>query len=222
MRCTRRAAVLAFVCAAGLLACSERGAPPRSAPPRLATIQGVLVARSPSVLPPRGRAVVELRDASNPDGAVVAEQRIDLRGAQPPIRFTLAVDPARLQADRTYAVRGGIEVDGRPAWVGDAVPVDPMMESIDVGELPLKPRVALAFATTLRCGDREVSFGVLDDAMHVVAGDESIPLRPVAGGPGGRYEAANDRTTTFTITGDWATLVVRGETWPECIPVNRK
>jgi uncharacterized lipoprotein YbaY len=217
-----RAAALALLCAVALPACSERGSPTRGAAPRLTTVQGTLVARPPNPLPPDGRAVVELRDTANADGPVVAEASIPLRGAQPPIRFTLDVDPARLRADGTYTVRGVVEVNGQPAWVGDAVPVDPMTESIDLGELPIRGRVALASATTLRCGDRgEVSFGVLDDAVHVVTDDESIPLRPVAGAPSGHYEAANDRSTTFTVTGDRARLVVRGDAWPECVPVKR-
>lgn len=219
-------ATLALLCAVILPACSERSErgtpPPSSGPPRLTTVQGTLVVQPPGSLPSQGRAVVELRDAAGDDGPVVAEQRITLRGAQPPIRFTLTVDPTRLRADATYAVRAAILENRLPTWVSDAVPVDPLMEQIDLGELPMKGHVALAFATTLRCGERgEIQFGVFQDTMHVVVGDESIPLSPVVGAPSGHYEAPGDRTTTFTVTGDRARFVVRGEAWPECAPVKK-
>ena len=216
-----RGAALALVLAVIAPGCSERGAPPASSgPPRLTTVQGTLVAQS---LPDEGDAIVELRDATSTDGPIVAEQRIALRGAQPPIRFTLTVDPGRLRADATYTVRGAIQEKGRrPILLSDVLPVDPMMESVDLGELTMKVHMTLTSATTLRCGDRgEIQFGVFDNAMHIMIGDESVPLRPVAGGPGGRYEAPNDRTTTFTITGDRALFVVRGEAWPECVPVQK-
>jgi len=214
-----RGAALAFALAVIAPGCSERGAPPASGPPRLTTVQGTLVAQP---LPDEGDAIVELRDAAITDGPIIAEQRIALRGTQPPIRFTLTVDPGRLRADATYTVRGVIQEKGRPTWVSDALPVDPMMESIDLGELTMQVHMTLTSATTLRCGDRgEIQFGVFDDAMHIMIGDQSVPLRPVAGGPGGRYEAPNDRTTTFTITGDRALFVVRGEAWPECVPVKK-
>lgn len=212
-----RAAAPVLALVAGLVACADR-----AATPRLTAVRGALVAPTPITLSRGSSAVVELRDTTEPGGAVVAEQRIELGGGQPPIAFTLPVDPGRLVPGRSYAVRGGIDVDGKPAWVSAAVPVDPASELADVGEVPLRAHVALAFATVLRCGDREVSFGVLNDSMHLLAGDDSFALRPVPGGEGRRYEATTDRTTTFTVVGERAILVLRGRAYPECVPVTRR
>jgi uncharacterized lipoprotein YbaY len=210
----RHAIVLSLAVAAGLASCAER-----AAPPRLAAVRGALVAGTPVTLSRGSSAIVELRDATEPGGAVVAEQRIELDGGQPPIAFTLPVDPGRLAPGRSYALRGGIEEHGKPVWVTASVPVDATAELADVGELPLKAHVALTFATTLRCGKQEVSFGVLNDSMHLIAGDDSFALRPVPGGEGRRYEATTDPTTSFTVVGERAILVLRGHTHPECVPV---
>ena len=57
----------------------------------------------------------QLLDASRAGAAavVLAEQKITADGKQAPFQFELTYDPARVQQNGVYVVRGDIAVDGR-------------------------------------------------------------------------------------------------------------
>ena len=197
-----RGAALALALAVLAPGCSERGAPPATGPPRLTTVQGTLVAQS---LPDEGDAIVELRDATSTDGPIVAEQRIALRGAQPPIRFALTVDPGRLRADATYTVRGAIQEKGLAADLAERLP--PGRSHDGVGRSGRAHRedprdVDVRHDVALRRPRRDPALRRLrrHDARH---GRRRIGSAAAGGRRPGRPrdEAPNDRTTRFTITG---------------------
>jgi heat shock protein HslJ/uncharacterized lipoprotein YbaY len=170
-------------------------------------------------LPPDSTVIVEVRDSTGgaEDGPVVAEQRIALDGRQVPIPFELTVPPGALQAGRSYSLRGGVLVGGRPAWATDAVPLPAAGGDADLGELMLEPFTFVAFGTTFRCGEETLQYGIVDDAPSLVVGSETFTLREVPAASGAKYEAVGDATTSFWNKGERALVSVRGRELPECV-----
>jgi heat shock protein HslJ/uncharacterized lipoprotein YbaY len=197
--------------------------PPLDAPARTQAaamlIRGELSYRERIALPADSVAVVELRENAG-DGQVVAEWRRTLGGQQVPVRFEMPVDPGQLQPGQRYAVRGAIFAGGQPAWVSEPQPLVPAAGDVQAGTLLLAPYRPLAFATTLRCGDRVARFGVGKrdgrDVPQLAIGDRRYDLREVVAASGARYEAIDDPRTTVWNKGDRFTLAVGGEAWPEC------
>ncbi|WP_295813446.1 META domain-containing protein [uncultured Nitratireductor sp.] len=103
-------------------------------------ISGELTYRARIALPPESLAIVELRNAREPENAkVLAETRIVLDGKQVPIPFALATGKAQLEAGGSYRLRGGV-LDGlQIRWLTDPVTIDPEKEKIELGTLILKP-----------------------------------------------------------------------------------
>ncbi|HYQ92369.1 MAG TPA: META domain-containing protein, partial [Candidatus Competibacteraceae bacterium] len=60
------------------------------------------------------------------------------------------------------------------------------------------------------------SIGFRDNVMQLTVGEETFAMQPVKTASGAKYEAVGDPTTTFWSKGNRATLVVRGQTYPEC------
>ncbi|HET9044326.1 MAG TPA: META domain-containing protein [Burkholderiales bacterium] len=183
-------------------------------------IKGLLSYRARIALPPDSRAIVALKDVSRPDGAVVAEQRIDLHGRQVPIAFELVVDRAKLDEAKRYAVRGAVFASGRPVWASEPVMIDRTTSAVDVGTLDMTPIRAGAFATVFQCGSDRATVGFTQHAMQLTVGSSTFEMRQAVAASGARYEAVGDPTTSFWNKGRRATLVVKGQTFPECVQVD--
>ena len=188
-----------------------------SAQTRMLTIMGQLVYRQRIALPPDTRAVIELREASTPDGPIVAELHIELQGRQVPVPFTFTVDRANLVAGTPYRVRGTFLSGDRPTWASEPVVVDVESESVDVGMLGMTAVKAQASATTWRCGVLEVSTSYANEAMELTIGTMSLVMRQVGAASGAKFEAIGDPNTTVWEKGHTMTLVVKGRTYPECL-----
>lgn len=87
------------------------------------SVSGTAIVRERMALPPGAVFEATLEDVSRADApAVVAS--VQVTAPSMPIAFTIAVDPARLEASRRYAVRGRIVADGQTLFSSDAaVPV---------------------------------------------------------------------------------------------------
>lgn len=186
------------------------------------TVTGALSYRARIALPPDSRAIVALKDVSRPDGAVVAERRIDLGGKQVPIAFELVVDRAKLDDTRRYAVRGAIFGGGHPRWASEPVMIDRTSGVVDVGTLAMTAVRAHAFATDFQCGDQRATVGFGQGGMRLSVEGATFELRQLVAASGARYEAVGDPTTSFWNKGRRATLAVRGRTYPECVQVDEK
>jgi heat shock protein HslJ/uncharacterized lipoprotein YbaY len=184
-------------------------------------IKGTLSYRARIALPPDSRAIVALKDVSHPDGPVVAEQRIDLHGRQVPIAFDLTVDRAKLDDTKRYAVRGAVFVGGHPVWASDPVMIDQTTGSVDVGTLAMVPVRAGAFASVFQCGGERATVDFTRRAMRLTVGNQTFEMRQAVAASGARFEAVGDPTTWFWNKGQWATLVVKGQTYPECVQVDQ-
>lgn len=180
-------------------------------------VNGQLTSRERIAVPPGAVAIVELRDASVPDGPVVAEQRIELKGRQVPVPFDLKVDRAKLVPGRKHTVRGAIFDGARATWVSEPVAVDVTADRVDLGTIPLQPYRAVAFATTWQCGPQTAVFGIYGDKADLTVANSSFAMRPVVTASGSKFEALSDPTTSLWEKGDRATLVVKGREYPECV-----
>jgi putative lipoprotein len=79
-----------------------------------AAVSGTLTYRERVALPANAIVTVqiaELRAGAAPQ--VIAEQRFTTNGAQPPFRYTISYDPARINASAQYTIQSNISVDGQ-------------------------------------------------------------------------------------------------------------
>ncbi|EGV19920.1 META domain-containing protein [Thiocapsa marina] len=182
-------------------------------------ITGALSYKTRIALPPDALAIVELIDPSVPGGRLVAEQRMTLDGRQVPIPFALALERTALIPDQTYSIRGAVLSGGLANWVTDEVPLDPAVESLDLGTIMMRPYEPIPFANELVCGDQPIRVGFLEDRMRMQVGDRTFDLRQAISGSGARYVALADPTTSFWSKGERGMLEIAGTAYPECIPV---
>lgn len=89
-----------------------------------AQVSGTVAYRERIALPPNAMLKVQLLDASRADAAAIAETLIPTNGRQVPIPFTLAYDPARIDARTRTVLRATIgDAQGVMLWTTDtAVP----------------------------------------------------------------------------------------------------
>ena len=220
MVCTVAMAVIAVAAVSTLTGCagSITGSSTAMQGPQLQklSITGALSYRARIALPPKARAIVELREGSTDDGPVIAEYHMELKGKQVPLPFELVVSRTSLMPGKTYSVRGAVFVDGRPTWVSNPAAIDPAAGSIDVGTLSMLPAPRGAFSSVLSCGDERVTVGFSQTALLLTVGGKTFEMRRIEAASGARYEAVEDPTTTLWNEGDRQTITVRGRTLPEC------
>jgi putative lipoprotein len=86
-----------------------------AAPAGGATLEGTASYRERMALPPGAVFEAQLEDVSRADAAaeVIGKTSLPSPG-NPPIRFAIGYDPARIQAAHSYLVRARILVEGRP------------------------------------------------------------------------------------------------------------
>ena len=89
------------------------------------SIQGTATYRERMALPPSAVFEATLEDVSRADAAAETITRTQVASpGNPPIKFTLAYEPAKILANHRYVVRARILVDGKPLFTSDtATPV---------------------------------------------------------------------------------------------------
>ncbi len=106
--------LLWLACAAVVAGCAA-GAPAPSA-----NVSGTATYRERIALPPNAVFEATLEDVSRADAPAVVLGRTGIESARVPVEFTIAYDPARIDARHRYVVRAGIRVDGRLMFTTDA------------------------------------------------------------------------------------------------------
>jgi putative lipoprotein len=88
-----------------------------------AAVSGTLTYRDRSTLPANAVVTVQIAEVATAGrpGTVVAEQRFTTNGAQPPFRYSIAYDPARVDAARQYTVQANITVNNAPRYSTNTV-----------------------------------------------------------------------------------------------------
>lgn len=185
--------------------------------PRTLDIRGKLSLPPGAKPPARSETVVELRDVSAPDGAVVAEVRTPLQGTKAATRFTLVVDRSKLRVGKSYAVQGAILEGAGATWVTRPVPVDPKLAQVDVGELLLEPFQTMGFASAMRCGTQYITMGFQGELMLLKIAGRTLELQQGDSAQGTLFVAVGDPSTSVMTEGDTTTLVLKGRTYPACV-----
>lgn len=182
-------------------------APARAADTR--TVEGTVAYRERIALPADAYAIVEAR---NEAGALLAETRIPSEGRQVPFPYRL-----ELPAGSPAVLRAAIYVGGQPRWASEPVTLAAGGEAAMRVEIMVRPFRPMGFASTLRCGDAEVTVGFVGQGAVMEIGGERIELAPVAAASGARFEAPGDPTTFFWNRDRSALVSLRGNTLPECM-----
>ncbi len=190
---------------------------PPSQPPEVAAplvVKGALAAKGIG----QGSAVVEVRDVSTPDGAVVAESRVPLAASPKPTPFLMEVPRDQLAPGKSYAVQGAVLQGAVATWITRPVPINPRQAGpVDVGTLALEPFQAKAFASDLQCGSQKINMGFLQDRMLVtLSNGKTLELAEVPSEQGIRFAALDDPQTTVTTIDDRTVFTLRGRTYPDC------
>jgi putative lipoprotein len=86
-----------------------------------ARVTGTVTYRERIALPPTAIVKVQLADVSRADAKaiVLGEQTIVTSGNQVPVSFEIVYDPARIEANHTYAVQARIEESGQLRFISD-------------------------------------------------------------------------------------------------------
>jgi predicted amidohydrolase YtcJ len=81
-------------------------------------VTGTVFYRQRIALPPNATLIVKLEDISRADApsVVISEKKIDLKGQQVPISFTLTYDPQKIDPRFRYSVRAQIFVEDQLMW----------------------------------------------------------------------------------------------------------
>lgn len=212
------ARLLAAGVVVALGACSAPPAP-TGAPADALAVHGLLVAPAGAALGAGAQAVVELRDAAQREGPVLAETRYAWTGAGGSVPFVVVVPAERLATVRSLRLRAAVASGGRVQWLSEARELPARAGRVELGRIALAPASLDAFATALQCGELRIVIGYTQDAMRLrIAGDAGRLMQPVAGGTR-VFESAAEPGTRLELGRDTARLTWGGRTWPECVKV---
>ena len=104
-----------------LAACSATYAVPTGGGASVGKVTGTVTYRERIALPPTAVIKVQLVDVSRADAPaiVLGEQVTHASGRQVPFAFEIPFDPARIEANYSYAVQARIEQDGQLRFISD-------------------------------------------------------------------------------------------------------
>ena len=110
-----------FIGASFLSACAGMGAANGGGHASTSRVTGTVTYLARVALPPTAVVKVQLIDVSRADAPAVTlgEQIISTGGKQVPFFFEIPYDPAKIEANHTYAVQARIEEDGRLRFIND-------------------------------------------------------------------------------------------------------
>ena len=88
-----------------------------------AAVSGTISYRDRTLLPNNAVVTVQIAEVGTGgrSGAVVAEQRFTTNGAQPPFRYSITYDPARIDAAKQYTVQANISVNNQIRYTTNTV-----------------------------------------------------------------------------------------------------
>jgi putative lipoprotein len=228
-----------LLCAAGAtsqVACSERAQVPEPNPqqapadiaaspesttatPSISEAKGVAMYRERVALPPEAVFEATLEDVSRADAPsqVLGRARIEPAG-QPPFRFSIKYDAARLQPNRNYAIRARLTHEDRLLFTTDRnYPVPPPGQEIDM-LLVRAPASAPAETSTATLVNTYWKLVRLGDEAVEVKDDQREPyfvLHSEEQRVGG-YSGCNRLTGSYAVSEDTLSFSQIGGTMMAC------
>ncbi|WP_417614070.1 META domain-containing protein [Oceanisphaera sp.] len=179
-------------------------------------ITGSLSYLSRIALAPNSVAEVTVRDTSVANGAIIAQQQIDLDKQGLPVPFNVTLDTRELNAG-AYSLSAVIKEQGLESWRSAPIGVSAEPGLTDLGNLQLQQVTDYQSLSVMQCGDQRIQVKFADDQAHLQLNDQTLTLDLVKSASGARFQLANDSSTEFWSKADWALLTVNGKTYPECV-----
>jgi heat shock protein HslJ/uncharacterized lipoprotein YbaY len=180
------------------------------------TVSGEITYQSRIAVPESAIAIVELREGSDDDSRLLAEERIPLAGRQVPVPFSLVYNRDLLSANRATQLRAGIVVDGGVRWISEIQTLQGGPNDAELGSIALSPVRPVAFVSPYLCGDESVEITVVEGQPLLRMGGRDFAMKPSLAASGARFQAEQDPTTVFWLRGEKASFTLRGLTYPAC------
>lgn len=172
------------------------------------TVEGSVTYLARIALPDDALIIIEARGAGD---HLLAEHRFHPDGQQVPLPFALDIPD-----DMDATLRAAIVTDGAPRWVSGDIAVDAGRDPLRLPEIVLSAYQPMGFASTMRCGDRQIRVGFFGpDAVLEVDGQRRV-LQQVPAASGAKFQAADDPNTFFWNRGNRAQVSIAGDALPEC------
>ncbi|MFA5582513.1 MAG: META domain-containing protein [Paracoccaceae bacterium] len=172
------------------------------------TIEGSVTYLARIALPDDALVIIEARAAGD---HLLAEERFHPDGRQVPLPFTLDIPD-----DMDATLRAAIVIGDAPRWVSGDIAVDAGSDPLHLPEIVLSAYQPMGFASTMRCGERQLRVGFFGaDAVLEVDG-ERLVLQPVPAASGAKFQAPDDPGTFFHSRGALAQVSLGGDMLPEC------
>lgn len=193
--------------------------PESQAAPSISEAKGVAMYRERVALPPEAVFEATLEDVSRADAPsqVLGRVRIEPAG-QPPYRFSIKYDAARLQPNRNYAIRARLAHEDRLLFTTDRnYPVPPPGQEVDMllvraqAPAPAEESTATLVNTywkLVRLGDEAIE--VTDDQREPYFVLHSEEQRV------GGYSGCNRLTGSYAVSEDTLTFSQMGGTMMAC------
>lgn len=82
---------------------------------------------------------------------------------------------------------------------------------------PLRTPAPIATSVAMHCGQQPVVLKFSGDELLVQMGENRWQMEAAISASGARYQAADDETSWLWTKGNTATLVLDGQSWPQCL-----
>lgn len=193
------------------------------------TVSGEMTYLARIALPPHSVSVITIY--TEPDNALIFEQRTPLDERQVPIPFTVALPQNKFVAGTTYALQAAIESDSAPIWISDKVALNTSAPNAALGMIRLQqpagaapiPAEEPATESSITrvfytCGDQEIRLSLSSKLTELTFADGSgSSLKEIVAASGVKYQGVEKPEMIFWSKGNTATLTMADKEWPECV-----
>lgn len=179
-------------------------------------ITGSLSYLSRIALAPNSVAEVTVRDTSVANGAIIAQQQIDLDKQALPVPFNVTVNTRELNSG-AYSLSAVIKEQGLESWRSAPIGVTVEPGLTDMGNLLLQQVTDYQSRSVMQCGEQRIQVKFADDQAYLQLNEQTLTLDLVKSASGARFQLANDGNTEFWSKADMALLTVNGQAYPECV-----
>jgi heat shock protein HslJ/uncharacterized lipoprotein YbaY len=171
--------------------------------------------RARIALPEDAELLAEVTDPAT--GAVIAESRSPLRGAQLPQAAEVSL-PGGTSPGTAFDFRAAVSTGGKVAYLSERRRFGSGSGLVALGMVEVLAYTPLAFSTEYTCSGGQVAeLGILDDQFVLRAGGQDRVVQEVPTASGAKYAAEGEPETSFWSKGEGGTLTLEGVTYGDCM-----